>query len=419
MLAIKNRFLSSLELLKGPFQVYGKPRLQILTRSERDGFSQRELNLPEMESGFDAGNTEEFPLHVRYSDDRLFLSLPAQTSVQRSSLTGWETIWNGFQAKLSETQLSIPAYGRWRICSNTASTEIFIRHPLEMPQGSRKVSFASVLAGLKSSFSKYFSGAVLAHGAIALLIFMIQNGSFKFITEMKLSQPEQEQAMEAAAPEMAVQVAVQDDEDAFNGRSIFAVPPRPVDESIQKEPVKKDLGSKLKNLAQLLKAPSQRIAFPSAANRPSNGNTTGAFAQSLSSLKSTLGKPMAGQPQVQVPHGKPQVSWTPQFMAGTGGSGTVNDTRQLMEAFAKHQDRFRDCYESALLKFDELSVTVNFEGVVNGSGAIGGTKFIVNGRATPDSKEALTGCLNRIMSQIQVDKKYSGTRVKNQFIFKS
>src|SRR4051812_3360248 len=166
---VKNRIFSSLELLQGPFRVYGTPRLQVLTQSARKGPSQKELQLPEMESGFRVENSDESPIQVRYCDDRLHLVIPPQSAVQRSSLFGWETIWNGFQANLVETRLSIPAYGRWRICSHSASTELFVRHPLENLDWNVSFLLKEFRNTFQAIFSRSTSGSVLAHGAIALL----------------------------------------------------------------------------------------------------------------------------------------------------------------------------------------------------------------------------------------------------------
>ena len=91
----------------------------------------------------------------------------------------------------------------------------------------------------------------------------------------------------------------------------------------------------------------------------------------------------------------------------------------LSETFAKKQDQFRGCYESALLQFEELAVTVSFEAEINKEGLISKPHFTLSGRYTPDSQNQLLECLKQTVSKIKVDSKLSGIKIKNQFIFKS
>ncbi len=438
MFVLKNRILNMIGIIRGPFHINGDPKMDIVHHQFQTGTASQTIRLKEKSDSsdpFEAGNPDFLPIKMRYFDGRLNLELPAHSTLKRAKLWGWETIWNGVQAILSPEmlkpsmqgtfQVSIPAQGLWKVSALSCSTEFFICHPLLTQE--KRNTFKNSKEWFRSL--GYFSSAFLGHASLAFLIFLISHGTFHSLSEwIETSVPIDQQSQEAQAESAQAPIEMAPDDDSgFNGRSIFvALNPPKAEEA--PEPVKDPgvtLGSKLKNLSQLIKMPSSanlKAALNPGVKKAGGTSSSQFLSSSLNALRSKLGNsPKTQEPAISTQNTGPKVAWVPQFLSGKNQSQTLNESqrKQLLEAFSKLQDRFRDCYESALLKYDELSVTVTFEGEINQEGRIQKHQFNYSGRSTSESKESLTSCLKKIMDRIQVDRKNSGIKISNQFIFKS
>lgn len=107
-------------------------------------------------------------------------------------------------------------------------------------------------------------------------------------------------------------------------------------------------------------------------------------------------------------------------MYGGNGQGiSQKDQEEVAQIFRSLQAEFRGCYESALMKDESLSVTLNYEATIQATGTLGAGAYDISGSATDEGQKSLTSCLSKVLSRVKVSKNLSGIKVKNQFIFKS
>jgi len=222
---------------------------------------------------------------------------------------------------------------------------------------------------------------------------------------------------EAAKLPLQVPLQMEASEGEFSGRGLFAT-------QQQQQQKQQDSPSKvshhLKALSGLIR--TSQVALNVREKQPTGGSNAGSVASTMRSLLGGIAKQTGGVPGGTARNGEAvQVQWNAQFPADTRSAAkpSQQDYSMLHQVFSKYQDKFRGCYETALLKFDEMSVTVTFEADILRGGRIDHVAFTTNGNSTKESKELLLGCIKNVMSQIKVPETFVGIRIKNQFLFKS
>lgn len=413
MNVVKNRILNTLNLLKGPYRKRSSVEVLLTIQSGLNQTETQKLSLDSMHSGL--------PFAMKSASGKLFFQLPKTSVLKKATFLGWETFWNGLTQGSVEYQdnktleIAIPADGWWRISTHSLVMDVLT------VVGSQEEQSLSLGSSLKSFLlGKPIRIAFLALTLHLGLLYFAANLSFvldkfKSIVFHTESQPIEEAA---SAPPVAVlsQEAIEN-EAAFHGRSIFAA----IHQDKEKNFKAQDLTAGVKNLAKLLNKPMKGLPQVKVnTGAQGNSNSTAAMKSLQTGLVGKAGG--AGSGVAKANSGMRDVRWNSDFQVNNGSKkGGLSEGQQqaLFKIFAGYQDKFRGCYESALLKFDEMTVTVSFEAVIGPDGTVGKPLLSVSGRSTPESQEVLTRCLKNVMTQIKVDKKMSGIKIKNQFIFKS
>lgn len=424
MNVIKSRLLNTVSLMKGPYRKRSSVEILLTAKSALSKSQTQRLKLESF--GGNVPIDPIGPIGLRSSSGKLFLKLPKDSTLKKATFLGWETFWNGLNQKEVDLQggktfeVAIPVDGWWQV-----STHSFVLDVQSLIDSSKEAAYVvSFWTGLKDFlFGKQLRTYVSAISIHAGLLLLAANFGFvieKFnsaVLHVESKPPEEA----AAAPGVAAMPAEAIEADSsFHGRSIFAA----IHENKEKNFKAEDLTSGVKNLAKLLNKPIQGL--PQVKAKSNNPNTSGMVASLKSLQTGLLGRAGSGTGTGtgigKGGSGARDVRWSSDFQVKSGSSkGGLSEGQQqaLYKIFSGYQDKFRGCYESALLKFDEMTVTVSFEAVVGGDGTVGKPVFTVSGRSTPDSQEVLTQCLRSLLTQIKVDKKMSGIKIKNQFIFKS
>jgi len=424
MIAIRDRLLNAQKIIQGPYQKISTVQLRIYSWSFLEGAATHSTTLHECKHGVSFEQLQKRGIHANSGErNQLELRFPVDFTLKQATLLGWETLWAGSRVRLkhpagqSHFEVSLPPQGWWRLENESCSIDFhstLISQSNEEPQ----VPFSQRLRELfRSPAMKWATSALICHILLFVSLTHFDQWSHKLLNVLT---PETETQEEPE--QQAVQIVMTDSydptESSFQGRSLF--PAMAQKAEAQTQPT--EISNKLKNLANLF---GSQPSLPAAGQRRSgqSGQNPSALPGGFKSLQSgLLAQQGTGTPGgTGTGRGGPrEVHWKSQFASGSGGKGlTEGQAQMLSETFAKKQDQFRACYESALLQFEELAVTVSFEAEINKEGFISKPHFTLSGRYTSDSQNHLLDCLKQTVSKIKVDSKLSGIKIKNQFIFKS
>ncbi|MBF0208036.1 MAG: hypothetical protein HQK53_14245 [Oligoflexia bacterium] len=385
-------------------------------------------------------------LKVKRVNTNILLSVPKECTLkQRTGLWGWTTVWDGLTPAIdrhpsqSTIDIYIPPRGWWQLSTHSTTTDILF-------ELKSKYSVSPISATIDIIKDPTFTPIILTLVIYAVCTtFTINyakiNSLIKDPSEVADTFREVEEVAEKQKIEVIAEkeLDVPKEDDAFQGASIVAILNRTkikeeeklAEQKVEekKEEVKKvefkpqDLSKKIKNLSKRLS--SNMLAQMKSVKLPSSKSDATSMV-SLSALRKDLLKKNESAPKITrepaAPPRSAQVNFKPQFKTDAKGKSNLpSDSQQkaLLEIFSNSQDKFRGCYETALLKYEDLAATVTFEGEIMSDGKISAPKFNVNGRTTPESKETLVNCLKGVVQKMIFDKKMSGVVVKNQFIFKS
>lgn len=436
--------MNILDHCRGPYKRRDQTQLNINTFSVFGVKESKTVYAETLEKGTESGDSSFLPLYLKAEGEKLKVQLPKHTLLKRATLFGWETVWNGQDAFLesnSSTQasketfeVSIPAQGWWRFAVPSSNVDLYYQTCTK----TAPLGLKGTLGLIKGFFtSTGFQTLVLATILHYGFFYFISGDHLKkwldFTTAkhespIEVTQNKEDEEKEAAANNGGAQemAALEEVDQPFMGISLFKALQRQVEKNFK--PV--DVTDKLKNLGSLLKSPGLLFKKKGdvAVGKPVSNAPQGLGGLSLKSLQSgLLGKNITTPSKTNVRRGVPTVSsWKPQFSTTSGSGGksgahTLTDSEQqkLLAIFSGLQDQFRNCYETAVLKYDEMAVTVSFEGEITQEGRITQPNFKVSGRTTSDAQDTLLSCMKKVIGQIKVDSKLSGVKVKNQFIFKS
>lgn len=438
------RLKNALDLFYGPYQSRESLELQV----EHLSFMTDEKTKSIISSKDDPARLSpawltELGCRVIMQRGQFVLRVPLHMSLFRASFFGWEPFLNlkdpAFHAQGDSKFLEVPlpGWGCWRLESDSDRV-----HFSYLPSTASRMPLSHrLVALLRSALTWRVVASTILHVSLffALLhVEQVQKTVLSLVPEELLSPEQKEEILpDDAAPEALVAAAEVVEEDHsgldYQGMSIIAY----LNHQLEKQKAEPPKQEQVKSLAQSLKGLSNLFKSPKALNVPSShprptvaggmaavGGLSGAFKSLQAGLVTRKGGKGTGIIGTGVGSGKglQNVSWQSQFLAPaqTGAKGLTDaQQRMISDAFAKHQDRFRACYESSLVLFEELSVAVAFESTFNGDGFFGVPNFKTSGRSTPDSEAELLKCLKSVLTKIKVDPKLSGVKVKNQFVFKS
>jgi len=414
---IKTRLSNIVEIIRGPYQKKEQTLLKIDFCSGLGKNNSETVKLDNSEKEISLGDQDKFPVKIRASEGKLHIQMPFWASLYKATLFGWDTFWNGEYvgvpnesglAKVGYFEIAVPADGWIRVVHSSNCLDI-----QTLIVNEDKLTPRTFFNSLKNLFkSKYFFIAAIAH--VALVVSLV---NYEAIKARLLAQPQTSESNSQEVVDMStgttIEVEVENIDKLFSGRSIF--------EAIHKD---KEVNFKADDLANSVKGLSSLFTpIKGVVKQQRKADSQVNLKNAIKSLQSgLLAQKAEDKPVVQVPAGGvSDVHWKSQFVSNSGGGKglTESDQQKLLGLFAKNQEGFRKCYELALLKFEEMAVTVTFEGEVTREGSIGSAKFSLSGRYTKDSEDSLVRCLKDVMGKMKTDPKLSGVKVRNQFMFKS
>ena len=410
---LKLRVLHAIHIINGPFRRKGELVVHVDDYSERGRAVSTTLEVQALRRGVKAVNSSLLAVQIVLVGDQLRLEIPRFSTLSKATFFGWSPVWDGtvlegiVQGASSgdRFEVSIPAQGWWRVTFHSASIYFYpTQKSVKSPREALAVSIKNILTSTAGHLS--FLGLILSVG-------LLQAGWLKkfFQEEQLATAPTGVALVQSSGSSLA-----QNPDEEFSGISLFQALNRIAAKTLNAE----SISAGLKNLTGLIARSSQAKNHPEAPSGAPNTNLNTTF-KNLQSGINAHSASTAGA--AAVASNSPTVHWKSQFRVESGnqaGSGvTEGQQKKILDTFNGLQDRFRSCYETALLKFDEMSVTVVFEGDINRSGGVSQQTFDIRGRTTPEASSSLKACLSAVVSSAKLDPKLSGTHIRNQFIFKS
>jgi len=442
MIRLHDRIIHAIRIIRGPYQKISKVNLRFYSGSFLPSLSRHRglvegrtsgmVPIDTCKNGMDFGSSNGFQVRLQALEDgQLRVKFPVGSTLKRATLFGWQTLWEGEKVQLvSLTPLGnsfecvLPAQGWWRWTCQSSWIDLHSVIESQSEPGSSSI-LKSVLNFILHPVLRWGVAACAGHLLLFLSLLHFEQIKDRALSLLTLHKTE---------PVTQTTVAVMNDSSAsemgdvhpFQGRSIFPAMLQHVETQIKQT----DLAKKIQGLGSLFsKLSGAREVSPKKMGGNSMGVASGSanLAGSFKSLQSGLlaqqspgqnGPGGAGKSKGS--GGLRDVHWKSQFASASQGKGLTEGQQQMFfETFSKLQGKFRSCYETALLQFDEMAVTATFEAEINPEGYVSKPTFTLSGRSTPESQNTLVECLKQTLNKVKVDPKLSGIKIKNQFIFKS
>lgn len=347
------------------------------------------------------------------------ISVASESKVEVLSWRGWITVWGGSKAKIvtnapqQQIEFEIPASDLIRVTS--ADGKSVGLAGLKEDHPSLLSSLLPTAMNLKASL-KWFSNTLQSTALHVLFVVALLVSNHVSVLDLLHISSKLKDAQTNPEPVPIEMVQLQNQGSEFNGRSISPDFSNGQTAQLKMEQKNQRVIDKLTNLVGRLSA----IKLPS-----SNGSMVVSAVDKDGGSHSLLARMEQGKDASvsgnlkALTSGKAGDNMRWQLYAKGGRELSLRDQEQVIELFKSLQPSFRACYESALLKEETLSVTVQYESEVTGDGRLGLPRYAVEGKSTPQSESALTGCITNVLSKEKVSKNLSGVKIRNQFIFRS
>lgn len=404
MLATKLYFYQLGQTIYGPYQKRVPLMVTVQTSSEHFLMPMSDLSSRKEVQGISIEKINDV-------SESLLFTVPKGSHVEILGLLGWTTVYNGFKVRNQLGEFSFSASGIVRIStigkdSNESTLVVGVVRGKDqklLPMMDWRESFNWSARGV---------GSLLVHLALLGLIFALKDFQIPWPSstvelQEKLEEKQQEQKLVEVDPAMVGD---------FDGTGMSMGGDGGKGGQQSSEAKAQAMTSGLSGLANRL----SNISFGGKLNISTGqgGSDSKAVANVAAGLSQGQGSGLnAGlEKMAQGTMGK-GMRWG--VYGGNGQGISKRDQDELANVFRSLQSEFRGCYESALMKDDSLSVTVNYEGVIQDSGRLGQGAYDFSGTSTDEGQNHLTQCLNGVMSKVKVSKSLNGIKIKNQFIFKS
>lgn len=405
MSGIKMHLSYGLDFFRGPYQVCDALEVHYLKVSQLGASESVCLGFKDLHKV-----DSTMPFQMMREGDLLKLSLPAGSILEQASAFGWKTLWNGRDIQAVGMELCLMPQGWLRISTYSTTIDLYFK--------SKSLRTSSPLGAVVGQVKKKtFWTTGLSLGIHAVGIALILNGGVSLLGSLTSQSDSASLPAPSSENPVTAQVLSADQvREDYSGIGLF----KALYNQASKTFTAADMTQSLKSLGKLISPNEMKVktaAVQSAAPSQQMGTALKALQSGLFARKEAAPLNQGNSAKAS------QVSWKSQFStaAGTGSSSAPSEAQQqaLLEAFKNFQDPFRGCYEQALLKFEEMAVTVMIEGEISQDGHIGKSKFGISGRSTPDSQRVLESCLKSTLEKAKFEKRMKGVRFKNQFIFKS
>jgi hypothetical protein len=410
MLALRERVLQSIGSVYGPYRKRGESFLRIegtaLAKSEA------RVSLEALQAGHEIDGF----FSVRLTEDRLQLDVPANAKLMVSRFMGWKTAFDGGIVQMSSSQrveLHVARDELVRLESGKKQWTFVLSEDWSVPAksiGNGWFNIRGLLNGIKS-----LSQSVFTHALLALLIAYFGN-QFQ-LPWLSKQNDAKEQAAQEPVKSVPVEVLVASAEGDFSGKGISVLSPEEA-AKVAEAKAQKIAGGISALVSKISKISLTQIGAPTTkmAGRDQQANAA------VNSIASRIGEmrksDLKGNFQA-IGSGNVGKSSYWDVYGQAGKSFSSKDLDEVAELFRSLQEQFRGCYETALLKYENLSVTVQYEAEVGESGRLGAPAFSTTGNSNPESEAILQGCLSKVLGSAKFKKSLGGARIRNQFIFKS
>lgn len=344
-------------------------------------------------------------IEIRRTEEKVLLHLPPGTLLQEGTPLGWKVLWDGRNESSNDNSkganqfdFTITPQGWWRISIHSETINLLFR-----PKAIPEIPFLGLLKWILTSSTVGMT--IVALGLHGLTYYMVTKGPKLFgkktIPVMDING--QNRVTRGAIPIEGSPDYRKD----FSGMGLFSAfhsPEKPTS-------IASSASESLEKIGKIIASGNIEIK-KSAINA--------GIAMTALPTKKAPPKPRS---EIQVPVKAQKVNWNPVFFAQkrTKSDEAPSDAQlqALLDAFRKLQDPFRTCYERALVKYEDLSVSVSIAGEIIPAGHIGNTQLNVSGNKSSTSEKSLVDCLQNAMEKPKFKKWMYGVHFKNQFIFKS
>lgn len=410
MFRIRSRLNHILTFILGPYRKYDYLHIHVDTFPQLGEHFSSTFSLQDLTNWTYTGDPQSLSIALKATPHALLIKSNNRVIFKQATLLGWKTLFDSQMIYDTTPVLTLPFAGWWKLEVPSSRLELSFEYDRV-----RFNKFQDYLKWIKTLVLNQHTPALLLAALIhyAFFAFALGERNFPYALEKRLS----------TSIEVPVQMIRETPKvpSNFAGNSINAALERSAKRNFRPQ----DMTSQLKSLSSLMRSGTITHGFSIHKNEnlplkaaPSEQLDLKSYQASLINSGLNLDSSHKISPQ------NFSVRWKQQFISEaaqkTGQHSTLTDAQQqrLAELFAAKQEKFRNCYETALLKFEEMTVTISFEGEIHPDGRITNPYFKTSGRTTNESQDVLVKCLKTVMSDIQFDTKLSGTRVKNQFIFK-
>lgn len=406
MLAVRLRLGNVFELVRGPFHKRGRAYVRVET-----AYGIQELSIDEARAGSDIADG----LRVGIAGGRFHLTLPAEACLEQLGALTSRTLWRGSHVTIETADpgarslaLSVPVKSTLRITLGTEKWILALAHA--RPEACEpRAATLSPRGFLLKLFD--FTRSIGVHAAFLLVAAVAGN-----VLNIPWLQLKPETAETDPVPVQVMQPIVfeQSSESDFAGRGLVQAPAPDPGAAATKKAEK--INTKLSSLVSRMSRLNFGNIGKTAEGR--DGSVTNAM---LDALRGRIGKVRGADLRDNFKilgqgSGK-NSNWN--LFGDARNDVSAKDLERVAEIFRSMQEDFRGCYESALLKFNALSVVVQYESEVTGDGRLGSPAYSMSGKSDAASESALKSCLTRVLNQVSLGKSLSGARIRNQFIFRS
>jgi len=407
MLAIKQRFIRILDKLNGPYRKQGESYLRITSKGKVQKILEQEALAPvSLADG----------IIIELKDNKLGVTIPSAGKVMTLETFKKKVIWSGNAAftqpslvlSVPKTEIVALSLGSSNWLVEVGEDPDFIFKAIFATSFNARQFISDVLNLLKS---------VALHAALAFVIAFFGNQLRLSFIPVAVEPPKQEEEKKIIPIELANTA-----ESDFGGHGLGGAP-APTDQgpatdkpSPSQQRAQRISGGLSDIVSKMAKMSLGNLGKVATAN---NGTESNAAVDSLRGQLSAVRKTdlrgsfqFAGQGNV----GK-YSHWGVYSKQGKSvSSKELEEVAKIMQALGED---LRGCYETALLKYEELSVTVNYEAEVSDAGSLGNPDFATTGKTTPESEALLHTCMSKVLKRAKLSRGLSGVRIKNQFIFRS
>lgn len=345
------------------------------------------------------------------------ITVPTAARVQGLRVLGSEIFWNGLgHAHALEQQtlrFAVPASGAYAISWRGEQASLPV-HRLRIALQSDRIPLA--LDADPKALGRgglYLAMAVVFHLAVLTIPGMVDRLRGMF-PDTALLAP----LAEWSKPPVPIETApieVSSESDFAGSYSLLSASERAGQQAEKAaKSVQKSMGSMISRLSSLAQGKG------GVAKNTDSAKSTGLMG-ALSGLRAQLGSNLGGSAAAEfkyVAKGKVGAESATLFGSTTQALG-ARDMDEILAAFRGAQEAFRGCYESALLKDENMSVSVDYESTVAASGRLGPGSYGMVGQSTDDGERMLKGCLEQVLTRIKISPRFGGAKIQYQFMFKS